>query len=288
MDELEISGRRYISSARAAKEYKYHADYIGQLVRGGKVAGQKVGRAWYVDEVSLAEYLGKENAPAPKAAPKVVKKPVPVIEVIEAEVVDEANSSSDEDRPTHQNASSEEKEEAPDIFAKKFARRPHVIAPLAGDEPKPAKKEMPEVIEVAEIEVEEEQPEVNEPYAFETPEEDVTAPMLEEEVFIPVKVERVREPEDSFYKIPRKGLQYIASRPAAASRVDAPAVTRMDIAPAPAKPRSRYGMRVAVLASLIFIAGIVSLCGGVLLSYYLHSATVVSQNGQVSGLIFSQ
>ena len=42
MDELEISGKRYISSRRAAQEYKYHADYIGQLVRAKKVAGQKV------------------------------------------------------------------------------------------------------------------------------------------------------------------------------------------------------------------------------------------------------
>lgn len=55
-----ISGKRYISSRRAGKEFHYHADYIGQLVRGGKVAGQKVGRAWYVSEASLAAYLRKE------------------------------------------------------------------------------------------------------------------------------------------------------------------------------------------------------------------------------------
>lgn len=61
MDELEISGRRYISSRRAAKEHKYHSDYIGQLIRGGKVEGQKVGRAWYVDAESLATYLNKER-----------------------------------------------------------------------------------------------------------------------------------------------------------------------------------------------------------------------------------
>lgn len=61
MDELEISGRRYISSRRAAKEHKYHSDYIGQLIRGGKVEGQKVGRAWYVDAESLSTYLSKEK-----------------------------------------------------------------------------------------------------------------------------------------------------------------------------------------------------------------------------------
>lgn len=59
-----ISGRRYVSSARAAKEHGYHSDYIGQLIRGGKVRGQKVGRAWYVDAESLAVYLGKEISEA--------------------------------------------------------------------------------------------------------------------------------------------------------------------------------------------------------------------------------
>ncbi|MDE1925444.1 MAG: hypothetical protein KGH79_04715 [Patescibacteria group bacterium] len=63
MDELEISGKRYISSKRAGKEHKYHPDYIGQLVRAGKVEGQKVGRAWYVDADSLSFYLSKDLGP---------------------------------------------------------------------------------------------------------------------------------------------------------------------------------------------------------------------------------
>lgn len=64
MDELEISGKRYISAKRIAKENKYHSDYIGQLIRGGRILGTKVGRAWYVDEASFAEYLGKERGVA--------------------------------------------------------------------------------------------------------------------------------------------------------------------------------------------------------------------------------
>ncbi len=64
MDELEISGKRYLSSKRAAKEHKYHADYIGQLIRAGKVVGTKVGRAWYVEAVSLDEYLANESTAA--------------------------------------------------------------------------------------------------------------------------------------------------------------------------------------------------------------------------------
>ena len=74
MDELVIAGKVYISSRRAAKENKYHADYIGQLIRGGKVLGTKVGRAWYVERDSLAAYLGQEPTPF------VPKKLVPVVE----------------------------------------------------------------------------------------------------------------------------------------------------------------------------------------------------------------
>lgn len=62
MDELEISGKRYLSSRRAAKENHYHADYIGQLIRSGKVIGTKVGRAWYVEEESLGAYFAGEGA----------------------------------------------------------------------------------------------------------------------------------------------------------------------------------------------------------------------------------
>ena len=79
MDELEISGKRYISSRRAAKEHKYHVDYIGQLIRAHKVSGTKVGRAWYVDEASLNEYFGKEIQVAPPK--KELSKEVPVFAV---------------------------------------------------------------------------------------------------------------------------------------------------------------------------------------------------------------
>jgi len=61
MDELEISGKRYISTRRAGKEHAYHPDYIGQLIRGGKVPGQKVGRSWYVDARALSAYLKGED-----------------------------------------------------------------------------------------------------------------------------------------------------------------------------------------------------------------------------------
>ena len=81
MDELEIAGRRYLSTRRAAKEHKYTPDYVGQLIRGGKVVGKKVGRSWYVEEASLNAYLNGEAAPARAAAAatpvvKMQEKPI--------------------------------------------------------------------------------------------------------------------------------------------------------------------------------------------------------------------
>ena len=80
MDELEISGKRYISSKRIAKENKYHPDYMGQLIRAGKVAGTKVGRAWYVEEESFASYLGQERKPyvPPVAVAPVITEVKPI------------------------------------------------------------------------------------------------------------------------------------------------------------------------------------------------------------------
>lgn len=94
MDELEISGKRYISTRRAAREHGYHSDYMGQLIRGKKVAGQKVGRAWYIDEQSLAAYLGKELQPTqreqqvqPEQAAQ--KEPEPVAAPVERLIIEE-------------------------------------------------------------------------------------------------------------------------------------------------------------------------------------------------------
>lgn len=61
MDELEIGGKKYISSKRAAREHRYHIDYIGQLIRGGKIVGKKIGRSWYVEDLSLKNYLRMES-----------------------------------------------------------------------------------------------------------------------------------------------------------------------------------------------------------------------------------
>ncbi len=88
MDELEISGKRYISTRRAAKEHKYSPDYIGQLIRAKKVIGQKVGRSWYVEEKSLTNYFdGEKSGSSVVSSEEKVEKKEEVFEIEKREPV---------------------------------------------------------------------------------------------------------------------------------------------------------------------------------------------------------
>ena len=95
MDELQISGKRFISSRRIARDNGYTSDYIGQLIRGGKVIGQKVGRAWYVDAVSFDTFLGSESIPA-----KLPEEKIPV-EIAPAQLPEEKVLGSAPPQPDH-------------------------------------------------------------------------------------------------------------------------------------------------------------------------------------------
>lgn len=89
MDELQISGKRFISSRRIARENGYTQDYVGQLIRAGKVVGQKVGRAWYVDALSFASFLGNEGVSVIGEQPEIevaTAQAAPVAIQVETEV----------------------------------------------------------------------------------------------------------------------------------------------------------------------------------------------------------
>ncbi len=69
MDELDLQGKKYISSKRAAEVTGYAKDYVGQLARGGKVPATRVGRAWYVELDAIKRHAGveaSETIPAPE------------------------------------------------------------------------------------------------------------------------------------------------------------------------------------------------------------------------------
>lgn len=57
MDEIVVAQNKYISSKRASRLTGYAQDYIGQLVRLGKVNATKVGKAWFVDEAGLMRHI---------------------------------------------------------------------------------------------------------------------------------------------------------------------------------------------------------------------------------------
>jgi hypothetical protein len=79
MDELVLEGKKHISARRAAKEHGYASDYIGQLIRSGKIKGQKVGKAWFVEEESLSSYLKiSPEAETKIEAPLVLERKVPL------------------------------------------------------------------------------------------------------------------------------------------------------------------------------------------------------------------
>lgn len=50
---LDLGGKTYISSKRAAEITGYTKDYVGQLARGGKIDAKLVGRNWYINEKSI-------------------------------------------------------------------------------------------------------------------------------------------------------------------------------------------------------------------------------------------
>ena len=62
---------QWITTSEAAKISNYHPETIRELVREGKVEGQKFGPVWQVSKQSLLEYLsnaeklGKRRGPKP-------------------------------------------------------------------------------------------------------------------------------------------------------------------------------------------------------------------------------
>jgi hypothetical protein len=54
---LELNGKKYISAKRAAMNFGYSTDYIGQLSRGGKIDSVRVGRDRFIEIESLSRYV---------------------------------------------------------------------------------------------------------------------------------------------------------------------------------------------------------------------------------------
>lgn len=70
-EEMQIEGKSYISSKRAAEISRYAQDYIGQLARKSLIDARRIGGLWYVSMESLEAYKSKaeEYKPVPPGKP---------------------------------------------------------------------------------------------------------------------------------------------------------------------------------------------------------------------------
>ncbi len=65
MDIVTLEGKQYVKASVIAKQFRYTADYIGQLCRGKKVDARLVGRTWFVNVASLEDHrAAKYQKPA--------------------------------------------------------------------------------------------------------------------------------------------------------------------------------------------------------------------------------
>lgn len=255
MDELEISGKRYISTRRAAKEHGYHSDYMGQLIRGKKVVGQKVGRAWYIEEQSLAAYLGKELQPVQR----------------EQQVQPE--------QPAHK-----EPESVPapverliaEVQAPAAAPQPHIVAPAVPEHSQPVAEEIikEEAAQPTEARVAPQAEPRHEPLAQPPAREIHHVPHMEErETFIPVHTQAPRAQEAG-------GLRYAAD--------DTPLMPVVTRAPQPlpqmaaqydyAQPARTGGKFPYISLSLV---AVVTLAAAAFASNFV-TATVVTEQGKAA------
>ncbi len=67
MDEVVLEGKTYVASRKAAQDFSYTQDYVGQLIRKGLIDAKKVSGHWYVNLDSLSQY--KTNADTFKPEP---------------------------------------------------------------------------------------------------------------------------------------------------------------------------------------------------------------------------
>lgn len=266
MEELEISGKRYISTRRAAREHGYHSDYMGQLIRNKKVKGQKVGRSWYIEEGSLNAYLG-HAAPAPEPAPVAeapAPAPAPVEQVVvEAPAVAPAPAPVPAPQPVHYAVAPQPLYAAPQPVAPAPVMPAEVVAPVM----QPAAPVAPAHAPVQE-------------YAL--PQQGyIEHPPLEEATRIPINT---HAPVQRAYQEPvHGGLRYAEddapSLPTMTKMPQQPQYYAEQYAPAPA-PRAAFPY-----TSLSVIAGI-ALVASIFASNFI-TATIVSEEGKAASVQYS-
>ncbi|MBY0538609.1 hypothetical protein K2P47_04405 [Patescibacteria group bacterium] len=73
METIEDNGVTYVKATALAKKHRYTTDYIGQLCRSGKVDAKLIGRAWFVNEVTLQSHKSDRYS-TPRSAEITINK----------------------------------------------------------------------------------------------------------------------------------------------------------------------------------------------------------------------
>lgn len=76
MEVLTLNGKRYVKASKAAKDFGYATDYVGQLCRTGAVDAHLVGRTWYVNPDVLGAHRVEKKRNARSKAREYAKKSI--------------------------------------------------------------------------------------------------------------------------------------------------------------------------------------------------------------------
>jgi hypothetical protein len=76
MEVLTLNGKRYVKASKAAKDFGYATDYVGQLCRSGAVDAHLVGRTWYVNPDVLGAHRVEKKRNARAKAREYAKKSI--------------------------------------------------------------------------------------------------------------------------------------------------------------------------------------------------------------------
>jgi hypothetical protein len=72
-NEFVLNGARYLSAREIARKHGYVRDYVARLCHEGKVSGHQLGRNWYLQLESFADFIHRnENSTTREAAHHMV------------------------------------------------------------------------------------------------------------------------------------------------------------------------------------------------------------------------
>src|SRR5687768_11171580 len=73
--DLLLDGKNFISAKDASEKFGYTQDYVGQLVRSGRIEGKLIGRTWYVNTEALSGHRKNKKFRKKETEAEAVESP---------------------------------------------------------------------------------------------------------------------------------------------------------------------------------------------------------------------